>query len=171
MKTAALAFVLLGLVPSAHAVLKTPTFTPPAVVAANSDELESPYQVLRVQVEGEYAGIKHSADFLVENANQSNYVQGGEKAFSVETKAGKGLEFKKWGFIVNVLPVVDPNKPERVNLQMQVEISGPVQGKEGVEVQTWQLQTSIHVTKGKPKTVARGSGKFVVTVTEDVDGD
>lgn len=169
MKTAALAFVLLGFVGPAEAKLKTPHFTPPASAQAGADDLESPYQVLRLQVEGEYAGIRHSADFLVENASQSNYVQGGEKAFTVETKAGKGLEFKKWGFIVNVLPVVDPNKNDRVNLQLQIEISGPVQGKDGVEVQTWQLQTTIHVVKGKPKTVARGSGKFVVTVTEDAD--
>lgn len=173
MKTAAFAAVcaLLALAPSAQAKLKTPHFTPPAAEEAGAPEPDLPEKVLRVMVEAEYEGMSHSADFLLENANQSNYVQGGEKAFAVETKGVKSLEFKKWGFIVNVLPVEDPSRPGRVSLQMQIEVSGPVAGKDGVEVRTWQLQTSLHVVKGKPKTVARGSGKMVVTVTDDPDGD
>jgi hypothetical protein len=172
MKTAALAAAcaLIALAPSAQAKLKTPHFTPPAPEGGGVPEPDPAEKVLRLMVEAEYDGMAHSADFLVENANQSNYVQGGEKAFSVETKAGKAVELKKWGFIVNVLPVEDPNRPGRVSLQMQVEISGPVAGKDGVEVRTWQLQTSLHVLKGKPKTVARGSGKVVVTVADDPDG-
>lgn len=169
MKTAALATALLCLAPSAHAKLKTPTFTPPAAESGASSAPDHAEKVLRLQVEGEYAGMKHSADFLVENANQCNYVQGGEKAFVVQTNAGKGLEFKKWGFIVNALPVEDPSGSGRVSIQMQVEISGPVQAKDGVEVQTWQLQTTLHAVKGKPKTVSRGSGKVVITVSDDGD--
>lgn len=173
MKTAAFAAAcaLLAVAPSAQAKLKTPHFTPPAAEGGGSAETDPAEKVLRLTVQAEYEGMSHSADFLVEDANQSNFVQGGEKAFPVETKAGKSLEFKKWGFIVNVLPVEDPNRPGRVSLQMQVEVSGPVAGKDGVEVRTWQLQTSLHVLKGKPKTVARGSGKVVVTVTDDPDGD
>ena len=173
MKTVALLAAFLCLAPAARASLKTPQFTPPPAegAAGGSPGGEFAEKVLRVQVSGEYDGMAHAADFLVENANQSNYVQGGEKAFPVETKAGRSVEMKKWGFIVNVLPVEDPTRPGRVSLQLQIEISGPVQGKEGVEVRTWQLQTSLLVAKGKPKTVARGSGKMVVTVTDDSDAD
>lgn len=152
MKTLTLAVLLSGLFPAASAA-------------------EPAEPVWRVQVEVDYAGMKHAADFLVENANQANFVQGGETAFAVETKGGKGLEFKKWGFIANVLPVLDPNDPRRVSLQLQIEVSGPVPGKDGVEVRTWQLQTTLHALKGKPKTVARGAGKAVVTVTEEPGTD
>lgn len=161
MKTIPLAFLVLALVPSAHAKLNTPAFTPPA------DKTEE--KVLRLQVEGEYAGMKHSADFLIENANQCNNVQGGEKAFPVSVNGGKGVEMKKWGFIVNALPVEDPTRPGRVSIQLQVEITGPSQGKDGVDTQTWQLQTTLHVSKGKPKTISRGAGKVVITVTDDAD--
>jgi hypothetical protein len=168
MTTAALAAALLCLAPSVQAKLKTPPFAPPpAAVGASGGE--SAEKVLRVQVEAEYDGMAHTADFLVAHGNQSNYVQGGETAFSVETEAGKGLEFKKWGFVVNVLPVEDPSRPGRVSLEMQVEVSGPVRGKDGVEVRTWQLQTALNLVKGKPKTVSRGSGKMVVTVSDDAD--
>ena len=126
-------------------------------------------RILRIQVEADYAGMHRTADFLVENANQSNFVTGGDKSFPVETKAGKGVEYKKWGFIANVLPVEDPNATGKVNLQIQVEISGPVAGKEGVDMETWQLQTTVTVVKGKPKTVSRGAGKLVVTVLDDSD--
>lgn len=165
MKKLALAALLLCPVPAAQAKLKTPEFTAKQVEAGSSE------RVLRLKVEAEYDGMTHSADFLIENGNQCNFVQGGEKAFPVETKAGKGLEYKKWGFIFNALPVEDTGAPDRVTLQMQVEITGPAQGKDGVEVKTWQLQTMVHLVKGKPKTVARGSGKAVVTVTDDTDGD
>lgn len=174
MKTAAFAAAcaLLALAPSAQAKLKTPHFAPPAAESGGGPaEPGSEGKVFRVKVEAEFDGMAHSADFLVEDANQSNYVQGGEKAFSTESKGVKSLEFKKWGYIVNVLPVEDPNRPGRVSLQMQIEVSGPVAGKDGVEVRTWQLQTSLHVLKGRPKTVARGTGKAVVTVTDEPDGD
>lgn len=170
MKTISLVVALLCSVPSAHAKLKTPNFTPPATETGDSSA-EFTEKVLRLQVEAEYAGMKHSADFLIENANQCNHVQGGEKAFTVETKSGKGVEMKKWGFIVNALPAENPNKPGRVSIQLQVEISGPVQGKDGVDVQTWQLQTTLHLAKGKPKTIARGAGRITLTVTDDADGD
>lgn len=171
MKTAALAAALLALTLSSDAKLKTPAFTPPAAEGADGAGAapDAAEKVLRLQVEAEYAGMKHAADFLVENANQSNYVQGGEKAFSVEGKTARTVEFKKWGFVVNVLPAEHPSDPNRVSVQMQVEVSGPVPGKDGVEVQTWQLQTTLTVVKGKPKTVSRGSGKFVLTVTDDGD--
>jgi hypothetical protein len=169
MKTTFLLAALLCLAPAAYSKLGTPTFAPPAAASGGGPGGEPAEKVLRLQVEGEYAGITHSADFLVENANQSNYVQGGERPFAFETKAGKGVEFKKWGFIVNALPVEDPAHPGRVSLQMQIEISGPVQTPDGIEVRTWQLQTTLHVVKGKPKTVSRGTGKVVVTVTDDAD--
>lgn len=162
MKTLALA--LLCLASASHAKLDAPKFTPPP-------ESGSEAKVFRLKVEGEYAGIAHSADFLVENANQCNYVQGGEKPFPVEGKDARAVEFKKWGFIFNALPVEDPARPDRVSLQLQIEISGPSQTKDGIEVKTWQLQTTLQVVKGKPKTVSRGSGKMVVTVVDEPDGD
>ncbi|TBR16743.1 hypothetical protein EPO15_18650, partial [bacterium] len=97
MNTLTLAALLLCPAASVHAKLNTPAFTPPPAEAASAEK------TLRLKVEAEYDGMTHSADFLVENANQCNYVQGGDKVFPLETKAGKGFELKKWGFIVNAL--------------------------------------------------------------------
>lgn len=168
MKTLTLAAALLCLASAGFAAPKAASPVPPPSEGAQTPD-DDPEQVLRVVVEAEYEGMRHAADFLVVNANQSNFVQGGETAFSVDGPGGRGLEFKKWGFIANVLPVVDPNRTGRVNLQLQLELSGPVEGKHGVEVRTWQLQTTLYTLKGKPKAVARGKGRAVVTVTRVPD--
>lgn len=132
-----------------------------------SPGVETEEKGFRLQVEAEFAGMKRSADFIVQNAAQSNHVVGGTQSFPVETKAGKGVEFKKWGFIFNSLAVEDPNDPKRVVVQIQAELSGPVAGDGSVDVQTWQLQTEVALRKGKPKTVSRGTGRLVVTVSDE----
>lgn len=119
---------------------------------------------LRLQVVAAYGDLKNSADFVVENAVQANHVAGGEKRFKTQTPKGETVEFKKWGFIVNVLPVNDPNHDDTVSLQIQLELSGP-EGPDG-DVSTWQLQTSVRVKKGVKTVIASASGRAEVTVTD-----
>lgn len=116
---------------------------------------------LRLQVEAEYQGMKRTADFVVNNAIQSNYVEGGEKAYHI---GGKGVEYKKFGFIVNSLPVIDPNDPAKVDIQVQLEVSGP--SEDGMDIRTWQIQTELVVVKGKKTVVSRGTAKAWITVSD-----
>lgn len=148
---------------------KNKLFTPPAKLKPSADGagggddafLTAP---LRLQVEAEFNGMKRTADFVVNNAIQANYVEGGDKAFPVDSKGGKGIEYKKWGFIVNTLPITDPNDPTRVDIQLQIEVSGP--SEDGMDISTWQVQTELMVVEGKKTALSRGAGKASVTVTD-----
>lgn len=122
---------------------------------------------LRIEVRAEYKGLTGEADFLTVNATQANHVAGGDRAFKVSNQQGEGLEFKRWGFIVNSLPVLDPNNPAKVDTQFQFELSGPVEGKDAVSVETWQLQSEILSTLGKWKTIANKPGKVSVRISVD----
>jgi len=104
---------------------------------------------LRIEVKAEYKELKGEADFAAMNQTQSNHVTGGDRPFKVHTANGEGVEFKRWGFIVNTLPVIDPNNPTRVDTQIQLELSGPLSGKDGIEIETWQLQTEVLSTLGR----------------------
>lgn len=148
---------------------KTPVRRPAKPMGPAPSRPAGPRADLRIQVEAEYRGMKHAADFVVVDAAQSNYVQGGDKAYAVENAQGKGVEYKKWGFIVNSLAVVDPADPAKVDLQLQVEVSGPVKGDGGIDVETWQLQTEAVLVKGRRTEVSSGEGKAAVTVTETAD--
>lgn len=123
-------------------------------------------ELLLIEVDVEHGSLSDSAAFVVQNAAQANYVRGGDKHFKVRTGQGEGVEFKKWGFIVNVLPAVDPSRPERVTLQVQIEISGPVGDGEVKDSITWQLQTQVTVVKGKKTLISRKPAHAEITVSE-----
>ncbi len=101
------------------------------------------------------------------NQTQSNHVTGGDRPFKVHTANGEGVEFKRWGFIVNTLPVIDPNNPTRVDTQIQLELSGPLSGKDGIEIETWQLQTEVLSTLGRWKTISRKPAKVSIRISRD----
>ncbi len=141
-----------------------PAPLPAAIEGAKEPTLDPEASNLRLHVDATYAGLKNSADFVVENAVQANHVAGGEKRFKSQTPKGEAVEFRKWGFIVNVLPVNDPNHDDTVSLQLQLELSGP-EGPDG-DISTWQLQTSVRVKKGVKTVVASAAGRAEVTITD-----
>ena len=71
--------------------------------------------------------------------------------FDIEYGGGKGVEYKKFGTIVNCLPAGRPDKPEEVDAQCQFEISGP--GKPGPsgarQVSTFQYQVEFMAQIGR----------------------
>lgn len=176
MKTAA---ALLAAALAAPALAQTPkpklTSTLPGASAKASAQSEPdsgvPPVMLRVAVTALYRGLSERADFLVRNGSQANYVEGGETAFSVANGSGKSVEYKKHGFIVNVLPLVDPNDPSRVSLQFQLELSGPVKADPAPDMATWQLQDEVVLTKGKRFEVSHGAGRVDVTVSDAAAAD
>lgn len=131
------------------------------------EEREGADVPLRIEVKAEYQDLKGEADFTTMNQTQSNHVTGGDKPFPVRTPHGDGVEFKKWGFIVNSLPVIDPNNPSRVDTQIQLELSGPAPGESAVGIQTWQLQTEVLSTLGRWKTVSRKPAKVSIRISRD----
>src|SRR5205823_310171 len=92
-----------------------------------------------------------SGNFRVLNQTQANYVLGGDQPFEVETANGKGVEFKKFGTIVNVLPAIKPDT-DIVDSQLQIELSGPLAAQGALKVRpvaTFQLQTEFSAPLGK----------------------
>ncbi|MBI4248210.1 MAG: hypothetical protein HY611_01815 [Elusimicrobia bacterium] len=94
---------------------------------------------------------------------------GGDRGYKVKTAAGEVQEFKKWGFIVNAIPVIDPSSPQKISVQLQIEISGPVEGKDGIDLDSWQFQSEFSVVKGKWKEIAAEPAKVSIRVSDAQD--
>lgn len=105
---------------------------------------------LRVKASAKYLELSGSADFIAGDAMQVNYVTG----------SGKD-EPKKTGFILNILPVLLPDG-KRVDVQVQVELSGP--SKEGSEASTWQWQSAFSLERGKKTVLVDGEARFEMTI-------
>jgi len=131
------------------------------------EESGRPDVLLRIEVKAEYKELKGEVDFVTMNMTQCNNVTGGDRAYKIQTKNGEGLEFKKWGFIVNALPVMNPNVETEVDTQFQIELSGPIKGKDAINIETWQLQNEVLSTLGKWKVVSRKPALVKVRVSID----
>jgi len=79
-----------------------------------------------------------SGRFLMGDGNQANYVAGGEVTKTIKHSQGNGVEFKKYGVIVNCLPTLNPDR-QRVSMECQFEISGP--GRKNPDLDAWDLDT------------------------------
>ena len=55
----------------------------------------------------------------------ANFVVGGEIPFPVVNVQGVGVEFKKFGVILNILPTLIPGRKDTINAQLQLEVSNP----------------------------------------------
>ena len=138
---------------------------------------DSRRRVFQVAVEASYQELKGSAAFLVTEASQANNVQGGDTPFLVRNRQGEGVEFKKWGFIVNILPTFDPADPKAAQAQIQVELSGPIkssgvtlEGQEDryrvPEIATAQLQTEFFCALGRKTLISQSPLRVEVTLSE-----
>ncbi|MBI4676063.1 MAG: hypothetical protein HY748_00590 [Elusimicrobia bacterium] len=127
---------------------------------------------LLVEIAARHDEMEGSARFIVGNGAQANHVVGGDKPFTIKNNQGTGVEFKKWGFIFNVLPRLNPKDRGEVFVQMQVELSGPVKGvtiPAAGDVQgiaTWQYQSSFTVKKGLKTVVVESPARVEITVSE-----
>ena len=133
----------------------------PAKKARKRAVAKKNYQVDVAVIYGELEG---SATFTVQDGAQANHVQGGDKHFRVGKGKHKGAEFKKWGFIVNVLPASIPGRPGYLSLQIQVELSGPIGKTEIKDVTTWQYQTTVTLAEGKTTVLTRRPARLEINV-------
>jgi hypothetical protein len=112
--------------------------------------------------------LEYSSSFVLQDASQANYIDGGEVSREFDSGHGKTIEFKKRGVIVNCVAVENPNEKSRVRAECQFEISGPVKSAtRAADIGTFQFQTAFEAEKGKPLLLVDGPEKRVeVTITE-----
>ena len=125
----------------------------------------------RVEVSVKYMELEGKSRFLVANGSQANQVNGGEKVYPVKTSMATSVEFKKWGFVVNMLPTLDPADPERVSVQLQIELSGPVKSatapsSDMPDLGTWQYQSSFSVVRGRKTVIVDEPARVELTIEE-----
>ena len=109
-----------------------------------------------METEGK-AQILSNPKVITKSGTQANFVVGGEQPYQVTGAQGAvGVEFKKFGVILNILPVLNPNNKDSIDAQLQLEVSNPdfsktvqVGGTSVPSIVTRQVQTEVEVKSGE----------------------
>jgi pilus assembly protein CpaC len=93
---------------------------------------------------------------ITKSGTQANFTVGGEIPVPYSNNQGVGAEFKKFGVILVVLPVVLAEKKDTVDVQIQLEVSNPDYSKPVVasgttipSMVTRQIQTEVELKSGE----------------------
>ena len=121
---------------------------------ARQTQLQTSLKML--ETEGK-AQLLSNPKVVVQAQSQANFVVGGEQPYP--TANGNGTvttDFKKFGVILNIVPVINPNKKDTIRAEMQLEVSNvdfskTVQvGNTAVpSVVTRQIQTAVEIKSGE----------------------
>ncbi len=133
---------------------KTPI--PGIIKVANFERLTQMQTSLKMlETEGK-AQLLSNPKVITKNAVQANFVVGGDQPYPVTNNQGVGVEFKKFGVILNILPVVNPNKKDYIDAQLQLEVSNPDFSKPVTvgnttvpAIVTRQIQTEVEIKSGE----------------------
>ena len=108
-----------------------------------------------LETEGK-AQLLSNPKVIVQAGSQANFVVGGDQPYPVTNNQGVGVEFKKFGVILNILPVINPNKKDTIRAEAQLEVSNPdfshpvTVGNVSVpSITTRQVQTSVELKSGE----------------------
>ncbi|MFC1679886.1 hypothetical protein ACFL2T_06720 [Elusimicrobiota bacterium] len=108
-----------------------------------------------LETEGK-AQLLSNPKIITKNATQANFVVGGDQPYPVTNNQGVGVEFKKFGVILNILPVINPNKKDYIDAQLQLEVSNPDFSKPVTvgnttvpAIVTRQIQTEVEIKSGE----------------------
>jgi pilus assembly protein CpaC len=108
-----------------------------------------------LETEGK-AQLLSNPKIITKNATQANFVVGGDQPYPVTNNQGVGVEFKKFGVILNILPVVNPAKKDYIDAQLQLEVSNPdfsrpvtVGNTTVPSIVTRQIQTEVEIKSGE----------------------
>lgn len=112
-------------------------------------------QLRLFQTEGK-AQLLSNPRVIVKSGEQANFVVGGEQPYpQVGATGTAGTDFKKFGVILNVLPVLLQDEKETIAAQIQLEVSNPdfsktiqVGGSAVPSLITRQLQTTVEMKSG-----------------------
>ena len=93
---------------------------------------------------------------IAKSGAQANFVVGGEIPIPYTNNQGVGADYKKYGVILNVLPVIMPEKKDTIDVQIQLEVSNPDYSKTVTvsnttvpSMTTRQLQTEVELKSGE----------------------
>lgn len=133
---------------------KTPI--PGIIKVANFERLTQMQTSLKMlETEGK-AQLLSNPKIITKNAVQANFVVGGDQPYPVTNNQGVGVEFKKFGVILNILPVINPNKKDHIDAQLQLEVSNPDFSKPVTvgnttvpSIVTRQIQTEVEIKSGE----------------------
>jgi len=108
-----------------------------------------------LETEGK-AQLLSNPKVITKNQTQANFVVGGDQPYPVTNNQGVGVEFKKFGVILNILPVMNPNKKDYIDAQLQLEVSNPdfsrpvtVGNTTVPSIVTRQIQTEVEIKSGE----------------------
>ena len=108
-----------------------------------------------LETEGK-AQILSNPKVITKSGTQANFTVGGEIPVPYSNSQGVGAEFKKFGVILVVLPVVIAEKKDTVDVQIQLEVSNPDYSKPVVasgttipSMITRQIQTEVEIKSGE----------------------
>jgi pilus assembly protein CpaC len=108
-----------------------------------------------LETEGK-AQILSNPKVITKSGTQANFVVGGDQPYPVTTNQGVGVEFKKFGVILNILPAVNATKKDTIDAQLQLEVSNPdfskpvnVGGTSVPSITTRQVQTEVEIKSGE----------------------
>lgn len=102
------------------------------------------------------AQILSNPKVIVKSNEQASFVVGGDLPFPTVNNQGVGVEFKKFGVILNVLPFAVPGKKDSIQATLQIEVSNPdfskpvtIQNTAVPSMQTRQMQTVVELKSGE----------------------
>lgn len=108
-----------------------------------------------LETEGK-AQLLSNPKVIVQAGSQANFVVGGEQPYPACNNQGCTAEFKKIATILNIVPVINPNKKDTIRAEFQLEVSNPdfskpvqVGGTSVPSVVTRQLQTAVELKSGE----------------------
>lgn len=113
-------------------------------------------QLKMLETEGK-AQLLSNPKVVVQAQSQANFVVGGEIPYpSANGNGTVTADFKKFGVILNIVPVINPNKKDTIRAELQLEVSNvdfskPVQvGNTTVpSIVTRQIQTAVEIKSGE----------------------
>ena len=109
-----------------------------------------------LETEGK-AQLLSNPKVVVQAQSQANFVVGGEVPYpSANGNGTVTADFKKFGVILNIVPVINPNKKDTIRAEMQLEVSN-VDFSKSVQVGntavpsivTRQVQTAVELKSGE----------------------
>jgi pilus assembly protein CpaC len=108
-----------------------------------------------LETEGK-AQLLSNPKVIVQAGSQANFVVGGENPYPVTNNQGVGVEFKKIATVLNIVPVINPNKKDTIRAEFQLEVSNPdfskpvqVGGTAVPSIITRQVQTAVEIKSGE----------------------
>ncbi len=108
-----------------------------------------------LETEGK-AQLLSNPKVITKSGTQANFTVGGEIPVPYSNNQGVGAEFKKFGVILVVLPVVLTDKKDTVDVQIQLEVSNPDYSKPVIasgttipSMVTRQIQTEVELKSGE----------------------